>query len=154
MEQKEYKCVCGREFSNSQAFNGHKSHCEKHQIDKYGNLDNVNKTTQKRLKSRKKTDYLRKIKLKEEKKLEKQQKIEKWISEQHKCERCSKIMTEYFGSGRFCSKACANSHNYSEETRLKISISLINDAERFESDTFYHICTLSTIGSATGLYPA
>jgi hypothetical protein len=30
-------------------------------------------------------------------------------------------MTEKFGSGRFCSKACANSKNHSEETKQKIA---------------------------------
>jgi very-short-patch-repair endonuclease len=30
-------------------------------------------------------------------------------------------MTEKFGSGRFCSRACANSHSHSEESKLKTS---------------------------------
>ena len=49
MEKKEYKCICGREFDNSQAFNGHKSHCKEHQLNKYGHLDNVNKIISKHL---------------------------------------------------------------------------------------------------------
>jgi len=28
--QGNYKCECGKEFDNSQAFNGHKSHCKIH----------------------------------------------------------------------------------------------------------------------------
>lgn len=42
------------------------------------------------------------------------------------CERCGKLVEDEdkFGSGRFCSKACANSHNHSEETKAKISASI------------------------------
>lgn len=25
-----YKCLCGKEFNNSQSFNGHKAHCKIH----------------------------------------------------------------------------------------------------------------------------
>jgi hypothetical protein len=32
-------------------------------------------------------------------------------------------MTEKFGSGRFCSKTCANSRKHSEETKNKIRLS-------------------------------
>lgn len=37
-----YVCICGKEFNNNQAFNGHKSHCKVHQLNKYGSLDNLN----------------------------------------------------------------------------------------------------------------
>ena len=42
------------------------------------------------------------------------------------CEHCGKIVEECdkFGSGRFCSRSCANSHNHSEETKAKISASI------------------------------
>ena len=33
------KCICGKEFTNPQAFNGHKSHCEIHLKNKYSSLD-------------------------------------------------------------------------------------------------------------------
>lgn len=120
-----YKCVCGREFTNSQAFNGHKSHCK---------LVFKNKN-----KDLKKLDYLRTSKaaktrnkkVKEINNIKKQEFLKNWISEQHKCERCGKIMTEYFGSGRFCSKACANAHDYSDETRKKIGISLSNSDKNY-----------------------
>lgn len=39
----------------------------------------------------------------------KQEQLEIWISEEHKCENCGNIMTEYYGSGRFCSDYCAHS---------------------------------------------
>lgn len=37
--EKTYTCVCGRVFNNPQAFNGHKSHCIKHNIEKYGSTE-------------------------------------------------------------------------------------------------------------------
>lgn len=44
-----------------------------------------------------------------------------WVAEQHVCNRCGKIMTKKFGSGNFCSRACANTREHSEETRKKMS---------------------------------
>lgn len=37
------------------------------------------------------------------------------------CERCGKKIDGSFGSGRFCSRSCANSKKHSEETKRKIS---------------------------------
>ena len=34
-----YQCACGKIFTNSQAFNGHKTSCKEHQLKKYGTLD-------------------------------------------------------------------------------------------------------------------
>lgn len=34
--KKEYICICGKHFNNSQAFNGHKSRCKIHMQNKYG----------------------------------------------------------------------------------------------------------------------
>jgi len=34
-----YKCICGKEFEKPNRFNTHKSHCETHFFNKYGNLD-------------------------------------------------------------------------------------------------------------------
>jgi hypothetical protein len=47
----------------------------------------------------------------------------------HICERCGEIMTTKFGSGRFCSRACANARDHSEETKEKISQALIKPEE-------------------------
>lgn len=47
-----------------------------------------------------------------------------WVAAKHKCERCGKVMTEKFGPGRFCSKACARSHECTIDTRNKIKQSL------------------------------
>jgi hypothetical protein len=42
------------------------------------------------------------------------------------CERCNKEHNGTFGSGRFCSRSCANTQTHSEETKRKISDSVIN----------------------------
>ena len=41
-----------------------------------------------------------------------------------KCEKCGKIHDGSFGSGRFCSRSCANSRKHSKETKEKISDSM------------------------------
>lgn len=48
----------------------------------------------------------------------------KWESEPHYCECCGKLMTIKYGSGRFCSRACANSRSHSRETKQKIANTL------------------------------
>lgn len=40
------------------------------------------------------------------------------------CERCGNDHDGSFGSGRFCSKSCANKRTHSEKTKMKISKSL------------------------------
>ena len=50
----------------------------------------------------------------------KQKDEQDWIAAQHTCERCGKVMTEKFGSGRFCSQHCASSRIFTEETKQKI----------------------------------
>ena len=40
------------------------------------------------------------------------------------CENCGKHVTEIYGSGRFCSRSCANKRQHSEETKSKISKTL------------------------------
>lgn len=39
----------------------------------------------------------------------------------HYCEKCNKLIEKKFGSGRFCSKKCANSYIHSKEIKDKIS---------------------------------
>lgn len=109
-----FQCKCGKEFNNPQSFNGHKSHCKAHQLAKYGSLTKMNKVARERSITAGKTNSKRY----EVKKLEY---LSQWIIEEHKCEYCGKIMTEKFGSGRFCSRTCANSRTHSEETKQKIS---------------------------------
>lgn len=117
MESKKFICVCGAEFDNAQKFNSHKSHCKEHYLHKYGDLAEYN--THKSAKHE-----AAKFALHTKANAIKQDKLDLWISEQHKCERCGKVMTEKFGSGRFCSRACANARDLSDETKEKISKSL------------------------------
>lgn len=42
-----------------------------------------------------------------------------WMLEKHLCECCGKLMTEFYGSGRFCSDYCAHSRNHTEDSRIK-----------------------------------
>lgn len=99
--EKIYICECGREFNSSQKINAHKSHCSTYlgpnryeqrlyQLKKMASISGKQKSTEAKIKA--------------------QQNLIIWLTEQHVCEKCGKVMTEKFGSGRFCSRACANSH--------------------------------------------
>ena len=108
-----YKCECGKEFDNPQKFNGHKSRCTIHHksIGNYNEwLEHENALKEKRASASK--NYYKALK---------EESLSSWISEQHVCERCGKIMTQKYGSGRFCSKQCANSRKQTEITKNKIS---------------------------------
>jgi hypothetical protein len=97
-----YICICGRAFAKPNSFNAHKSQCKVHLKDKYGNLDNYYLSNKKRAENIGKSHRKRALEKKEEN-------LQRWVSEEHKCEKCGKIMTEYYGSGRFCSVSCKNS---------------------------------------------
>lgn len=112
-----YKCECGKEFENSQSFNGHKSRCKTYQMLKYGSLEKLENSWNNFLA---KGNETRKTHIKERKEKE----LFLWIEEKHTCEKCGKVMTEKFGSGRFCSRSCANSKAHSEETKQNTSSSL------------------------------
>ena len=110
---KQYICECGKIFTNPQSFNGHKSHCKEHLGEEKYNKNLKDNTDRLVASSKKRSlDLIR----------EKQEKYNQWLSEQHKCEKCGKVITEKYGSGRFCSKSCANSRQHSEETKNKMSI--------------------------------
>lgn len=47
-----------------------------------------------------------------------------WQSGVFKCEKCGKVMTTKYKSGRFCSEHCSRSHILSEESKKKQSTSL------------------------------
>ena len=113
-----YICECSKEFDSAQKFNGHKSHCKIH-LAAVGKLD-AYEDRQARASA---TGRKAKKTYCETKKL---QYLNAWLSEKHTCEKCGKVMTEKFGSGRFCSRACANSHQLSEDTKSKISKTLVN----------------------------
>lgn len=126
--EKIYKCVCGKEFKSSQAINGHKANCIKYLKNQFADAQAVLDDRQRRAATAgKNAPNIRKARSKAHKTqidLIEQSQMTQWISEQHKCERCGKVMTEKFGSGRFCSRACANSKVHSEETKQKISKAL------------------------------
>lgn len=122
MGDESFICVCGKKFNSKKALFGHKAGCKESYLQRDGNLDNyythkdnVNKFLTNYRKSNRKTLNI------ENKRAQKEQKLENWILEQHKCERCGKIMIEYYGSGRFCSRFCANSRKHSQKTKEKIS---------------------------------
>lgn len=105
-----YICECGKEFGSPQSFNGHKCHCKVHQLAKHGNLNSYLKH---------KEAFVKKGHLTQRQNvdLHNKQSLQQWISEKHICEHCGKIMTEKFGSGRFCCRACANSRKSSEHQK-------------------------------------
>ena len=55
---------------------------------------------------------------------QRQKKAALWQKEPHYCECCGKLMLQKFGSGRFCSRTCANTKKHSSETRAKIQASM------------------------------
>ena len=113
-----YICKCGKEFNNPQSFNGHKGHCKEHQLAKYGDLTRYNT----RLTAFEKCAHETKSK---NFKQRKQQLLADWLASAPVCETCGIVMTSKYGSGRFCSRACANSRSHSAETRAKIADSLL-----------------------------
>lgn len=136
-----YNCLCGKQFTNPQSFNGHKAHCKVHLVST-GKLEQrveLNKRANKACSEA----FARR-------RLEKEQ---NWTNEQHRCERCGVIMTVKWGTGRFCSSSCANSHPCAEETKLKIGNTTRNtllkrnaqklahkEAEYLENPNFCAIC--------------
>lgn len=109
---KTYTCLCGATFDNWSLYGGHKQCCCTFLIDKYGSLDNYYA-----IKNR---NHNRGKALSERSKIKKEQELQKWIAESHTCEKCGKIMTEKYGSGRFCCQSCANGRPQSTATRAKI----------------------------------
>lgn len=110
-----YKCECGREFDSKVKRAGHYGHCAVHLgEDRYKkNLDIFSKHASENLKA---TNYKKKLEREEKKKSD----LDIWISEEHPCLVCGKIMTEYYGRGDYCCELCARkaSHlNMSEESR-------------------------------------
>lgn len=51
----------------------------------------------------------------------------KKVNKSYYCEKCGKLVTKKFGSGRFCSRKCANSKSHSELTKRKISKTILNN---------------------------
>ena len=120
--KKEYKCICGFVCTSSQKYNAHLRHCSQYliSVDKYEKMQEANKKAA----ATGRAAHLTKLAER------KQDSLLSWIAEQHTCERCGKIMTEKYGSGRFCSRACANTRMLSNETKAKISSSVSIDHKK------------------------
>lgn len=116
-----YECVCGANFTDSQRFNSHKANCAVH-------LDNCGKLEARKLSKSKAAETGRRY-LSMYAQVKHNNKLMQWIDEKHTCEKCGKIMTEYYGSGRFCSRACANSHKQSPEQNKRRSEKLTGRTE-------------------------
>ena len=65
-------------------------------------------------------------------KISKEENEEYLKSGPHYCEKCGELIEKKFGSGRFCSKACANGRKHTEEQKQKIrdSIKKYNDNKK------------------------
>lgn len=113
----QYRCVCGKEFTRAQSFNGHKAHCKEHQLQKYGSLDLYRNAIERSHKKTAQTIKNKQLSLKQEDQLV-------WLNEQHLCETCGIIMTKKYGSGRFCSKSCSSVRSKSLQSRRKTSLTL------------------------------
>lgn len=115
-----YTCECGKTFTNSQSFNGHKCHCKTFYMKKY---DSTEKYEQNKLIFvQNASNGQRKYAV--QRLLKKQNEIEQWLKSEPKCESCGQIIKEKIGSGRFCSVSCTKRRKHSEETKQKISESL------------------------------
>lgn len=115
---KTYTCICGKVFDNPQKFNGHKQGCVIHITNKYGTYDNY-------LAIKNRNHNKGKI-IHERSQLKKEAERDSWIAEKHICERCGKLMTEKYGSGRFCSHSCANRRPHSQASKEKLLNTLRN----------------------------
>ena len=100
IETKPYVCICGKLFDNPQSYNGHKSHCKVHQLNKHGTLE--------KYAERQRNALACAIEVKHNQK-EESRKIKEttWLEEKHRCEYCNEPLLHYYGSGRFCNAQCA-----------------------------------------------
>ena len=117
-DAKSFTCVCGKIYCSPQSFNGHKAHCRTHLLAKCGEAYYAEYCIKQLEKTRKAVEGR-----KAASRLRTDQSEFEWKSVDHYCERCGKLMSKKYGSGRFCSKFCANSKQHSNETKGKISAS-------------------------------
>ena len=123
-KEKEYVCTCGKICYTPSSFGGHKQQCEVFIKEKYGSLEAY--YTIKNRSSAKGGETLRKQHA-DRKAIQ----LANWIAEKHICEKCGILMTSKFSTGRFCSRACANSRVHTEETKQRISDKLtVNKAPK------------------------
>lgn len=118
MQEKIYECICGQTFNKPNPFNSHKSRCKIHLEAKGYNFEEYLATRSANNRRSKEETLTKKKQAKEE------AARLKWISEHHICEKCGILILEKFGSGKFCSRKCSNSHIKSEESKIKVSQTL------------------------------
>ena len=104
-----YICECGREFTNAQSYNGHLSRCKVHLGE-----DRYNERNKKLFEANAEAGKRLSEKLQAKKVKKQVAELAQWVSEKHICEHCGKVMTEKFATGRFCSRACANSREQTD----------------------------------------
>lgn len=114
--KKEYVCECGKKFTSVGSYGGHSGHCKTHLLS-IGKYEEVRDAYRRAAATGRAAQAKHKA-------ARKQAKMDLWISEKHACEHCGKVMTEKYGSGRFCSRACANTRKPSLTTKSKISAGL------------------------------
>lgn len=141
-----FKCICEKEFKTAEALNAHKSHC----LDILG-YDRWYKRNIEQM-TRMGRNGAQKLHLEAEER--KKQELDEWISEEHTCEKCGKIMTEKFGSGRFCSRACANSREKPLEVREKVRNSYLKTMLSKERPEEHIITSRFYTGYYKGVYCA
>ena len=124
---KEYICECGKVYTNPQSFNGHKSSCKVH-FNAIGK--DITRSSLYNVESQAKA-HATVAKHYAEKR---EQRHLQWLAEKHCCERCGNVMTEFFGTGRFCSVSCANTRVHSKATKDKLAkAAKANSANRISS---------------------
>ena len=116
-----YLCECGAEFEYPQKFNGHKGHCKIH-LAAVGKLATYADRQARASATGRNANNLKRA-------TKKQQDLVAWLNTEPKCSRCGKLMTEKFGSGKFCSRACANTREHSTETKQKIQQGVAGQAQ-------------------------
>lgn len=127
--EKEFTCICGFICYGSQKYNSHRGHCKQY-LQSVGKYEKVIEAGKKASEVGRKA-YLQQLADR------RQTTNELWLAEQHTCERCGKILTEKFGSGRFCSRACASARDHSEASKAKIKYSNTGKSRKAQDNSKY-----------------
>lgn len=119
-----YKCKCGKEFTEPNKFNNHKSNCKIHLGENY-NINQLKKLEGCKKGGKTTSDKWKKIN---------QEKLEQWVKEEHKCKTCGKIMTIKIRDGNYCSKSCAAAHGRIKKKDLNKKFQCIHCSKKFKNE--------------------
>ena len=108
MEQKYICKYCGKECKNANSLRNHERLCKSNPNHQKNPMEGVSPWNKGYTKHNNDTLLMMSINSPHKKKFV-----------PYKCEKCGKLVTAPFGSNRFCSKKCANSHMISEEQKRK-----------------------------------